>query len=142
MATAKPSSADTPNATRQMLDELDALMARMLALPVNDTDEPGAAGFERDDGPALAATLMEVPSAAETDVPPHTLRDETADAGTTVLVGRLTPSYEAPEDRAEPSLPLSTPPSAVDYLPLSYEAPEEPPSPAPPPSCPFRCRSR
>jgi hypothetical protein len=30
------------HATRQMIDELDALMERMLALPVNDQDEPEA----------------------------------------------------------------------------------------------------
>ena len=31
-------SSDIPNATRQMLDELDALMERMLALPVSDVE--------------------------------------------------------------------------------------------------------
>jgi hypothetical protein len=44
MASGKPAPDPPPlHATRQMLDELDALMERMLALPINDAEEPGSA---------------------------------------------------------------------------------------------------
>ena len=41
MSTSKPTRSPGPGSTRQMLDELDALMKRMLELPVNQLeDEP------------------------------------------------------------------------------------------------------
>src|SRR5437763_13199494 len=52
-----PSAKPTPNggaaSTRQMLDELDALMERMLALPVNDLDDLA----QESPRPTLSATL-------------------------------------------------------------------------------------
>jgi hypothetical protein len=56
MASGEPTQ-DAPglHATRQMLDELDALMERMLALPVNETDEAAAA-------PAIAAPAAPSPA--------------------------------------------------------------------------------
>jgi hypothetical protein len=59
-------TADAPNATRQMLDELDALMERMLSLPVNDGSEPPP--------PALAATLTVVPETEGDGVQPPSLQ--------------------------------------------------------------------
>ena len=55
------------NATRQMLDELDALMERMLALPVNDAEEPASALMEppaaltKSRPLAATLTLLQVP---------------------------------------------------------------------------------
>lgn len=53
-----PSTKSTPHggaaSTRQMLDELDALMERMLALPVNDLDDLAQEPTPR---PTLSATL-------------------------------------------------------------------------------------
>ena len=60
MSSAKSRPADAPNATRQMLDELDALMERMLALPVNELDPaptPAAQAPQAPERPAMAATL-------------------------------------------------------------------------------------
>jgi hypothetical protein len=50
--------------TRQQLDELDALMQRMLALPVNPPDEAGASGPGRSETP-----VAQVPSQPATPVP-------------------------------------------------------------------------
>jgi hypothetical protein len=55
MVSGKPAPDPPPlHATRQMLDELDALMERMLALPINDGDEPA---------PAPAAPVVAPPRA-------------------------------------------------------------------------------
>ncbi len=59
MSSAKPPQEKEPaglHSTRQMLDELDALMDRMLALPVNDLDD---ATLPRDvvRVPTMSATL-------------------------------------------------------------------------------------
>jgi hypothetical protein len=66
MASGQPSQ-NTPglHATRQMLDELDALMERMLALPVNEPEEAApAAPPTTPSAPKL--TLLQVP----VDAPP------------------------------------------------------------------------
>ena len=52
----------TPNeaalqSTRQMLDELDSLMERMLSLPVNDLED--AAPFPKEVVPAAMLTLLQ-----------------------------------------------------------------------------------
>jgi len=73
MASAKPPQGKEPAAlqsTRQMLDELDALMDRMLAIPVNDLDEspPAPRGIVR--MPTVSATLTVLdPTAADDDAP-------------------------------------------------------------------------
>jgi hypothetical protein len=41
-----------PQPTRQQLDDLDALLQRMLALPVNPTDEPAVPAFSEPPAPA------------------------------------------------------------------------------------------
>lgn len=53
MASTKTDSPTSLSSTRQMLDELDALMERMLALPVNDLDDVAGAT----PAPMLSATL-------------------------------------------------------------------------------------
>src|SRR5262245_63462643 len=91
MSTAKSRPADAPNATRQMLDELDALMERMLTLPVNEPEEERTKE-KRPERPAMAATLTMV----ETPPPPPSAPPAPE---TKILVGRVTtPSYTAPEE--------------------------------------------
>jgi hypothetical protein len=54
------------NPTRQQLDELDALLQRMLDLPVNPLDEPEQAEVEEplDEPPPIATNLVERPALA------------------------------------------------------------------------------
>jgi hypothetical protein len=93
MSTAKSRPADAPNPTRQMLDELDALMERMLTLPVNEPEEERTKE-KRPERPAMAATLTMV----ETPPPPPSAPPAPE---TKILVGRVTtPSYTAPEEPA------------------------------------------
>ncbi len=76
MASGKPIQ-DPPglHATRQMLDELDALMERMLALPVNDAEEatpPPTAALPPAPPPLTAKlTLLHVPTEDPPLDPPH-----------------------------------------------------------------------
>jgi hypothetical protein len=63
----EPASLQT---TRQMLDELDALMDRMLALPVNDLEEATSPAREVARMPMVSATLTVLESpAAEAEAP-------------------------------------------------------------------------
>jgi hypothetical protein len=70
MPSTKSKTDNTTTSTRQMLDELDALMERMLALPVNDLDEAAQTPLPR---PTLSATLTVIDAPdAETQEPPPT----------------------------------------------------------------------
>jgi hypothetical protein len=53
----KPVNDSSLQSTRQMLDELDALMERMLTLPVNEPEQPGAAPQQPAKNAALSATV-------------------------------------------------------------------------------------
>jgi hypothetical protein len=71
MVSGKPAPDPPPlHATRQMLDELDALMERMLALPINEGDEPATAPPEPAIAPprsrplSASLTLLQVPADA------------------------------------------------------------------------------
>src|SRR5438105_9673861 len=73
MSSATPPQGKEPatlQSTRQMLDELDALMDRMLAIPVNDLDETAAAprGIVR--MPTVSATLTVLEPPADEDEAP------------------------------------------------------------------------
>jgi len=57
-------------ATRQMLDELEALMERMLALPVNELEEPADTAREGRRGVALAARLTPLEPDFDSPAPP------------------------------------------------------------------------
>lgn len=77
MSSAKPSpQASSLQSTRQMLDELDALMDRMLALPVNDLDDPGLPPRPAARMPLVSATLTvlepptDIADAATAEEPP------------------------------------------------------------------------
>src|SRR5207244_13738 len=73
MSSAKPPQGKEPatlQSTRQMLDELDALMDRMLAIPVNDLDDAAAPprGIVRMATGSATLTVLE-PPAEEDDAP-------------------------------------------------------------------------
>ena len=89
-------TADAPNATRQMLDELDALMERMLSLPVNDGSEPPP--------PALAATLTVVPEQEGDGAQPPSLQK---------IRSLRRARQEEPTYRTEVEAPPSEPPPPV-----------------------------
>jgi hypothetical protein len=113
-------NAPTPNdLTRQQLDELDALLQKMLALPLNKPDEP----------PAPPRPAADVPTGWRADRPataapplPH-LADppEPADAAETVAAFGLR--------RPEPAAPPARPPQVLLEPPVSY-TPAVPPTPA------------
>lgn len=69
---AKKTSNDQPHqSTKEMLDELDALMERMLAVPVNELDESAASPLPPSPPKpaALAATLTVLQTPTETPAP-------------------------------------------------------------------------
>src|SRR5260370_15819216 len=89
MSSSEPPTDPLPTSTRQMLDELDALMERMLALPVNDLED----GPPVLSSPPLSGkvTVVEAPPApVEASRPPLA-----SPPPSKVLVGRLSalPSY-------------------------------------------------
>ena len=130
---AETPKAETPNATRQMLDELDALMERMLALPVNDLSEPAPAlPREIVESPARTAQLdqAELSDSVGQEVACEELASEpstTKEPGK-ILVGRLTPSYMAEVEEPAP------PPSATQSYAFSPEPAVESSAPRPLPS--------
>ena len=61
MASSKTKAGSPLQSTRQMLDELDSLMERMLALPVGDVDDLPPLPRDVPNPPALTAVLTQVP---------------------------------------------------------------------------------
>ncbi len=145
-------SPETPNATRQMLDELDVLMERMLALPVDTLDESAPP----ESAQALAATLTllappEVPGGLEVSAAlpaPESEPESTPSMNggsewlppslaTTAVTDSVTatrcqeeapplPSYIDPASIAEPQAPIpETPPghAAVVYSQVAVAKP-------------------
>ena len=88
----------SPNSTRQMLDELDALMERMLALPVNDLAEQAAAV-----SPPLSAKVTVVEAQPAPVEAPRSSSAAATPPGK-VLVGRLSapPSYTTEMEEEKP----------------------------------------
>jgi hypothetical protein len=145
MASGKPApDASALPSTRQMLDELDALMERMLALPVSDAPEPlvpasQPAAPPATKSPILSATLtlLQAPTdEAQASHPPTNPSHLPARdfAGTPAPPYQAEPKAGLPEltalaRPAEPA-PLSdraVPPSAVPQLDaLLAEVPEPP----------------
>jgi hypothetical protein len=73
MSSAKPPQGKEPaslQSTRQMLDELDALMERMLALPVNDLEDAVAPPRDIVHMPTVSATLTVLESPVEAEEAP------------------------------------------------------------------------
>ena len=132
------------NATRQMLDELDALMERMLAVPVSDGEEesPAPSAIPQKSRPlAPTLTLLQVPPE---EAPVEEPRPEL-------------PPLDPPHDRPNPShLPIRAPrgnkaedaaefsatmaPSLLSNF--SYRTPELPPLPGLPAAAPEAFSSR
>jgi hypothetical protein len=113
----RPPGPASASSTRQLLDELDALMQRMLALPVNQLDEPPAPVEQR--GPRI-----EEQSARIAD---HEVGGEDA---------------EAPAERTEPAAPAPLAPQAftedggrivIAHAPAVLPPPHRPAPPAEPP---------
>ena len=75
--------------TKHQLDELDALMERMLSLPVNDLDEAPSLPKESVKGPTLAAslTLLEPPEPSANPPVSHAA-PKPEHFGSRLLVGR------------------------------------------------------
>lgn len=136
-----PSQAASPlQSTRQMLDELDAIMDRMLALPVAEPAEPAAAPREAKP-PTLAAslTLLEHDRAAPAPPPAAPSRPEAPAGAPRPHAWRAPP---APPPAELPPLPPAAA-AAVEPLPLApwmaprpsapAAGPDEVPAPAPAP---------
>jgi hypothetical protein len=98
MASGKPAQ-DPPalHTTRQMLDELDALMERMLALPVNDAEEAAPPPAQGADAP-------------RSGTPPATTKSRPLAATLTLL--------QLPADEAPPVPGSAVPRSATPAKPL------------------------
>ena len=120
----------TPNdgslqSTKQMLDELDSLMERMLSLPVNDLDSAPPFPAEVVKAPALAAklTILESPAAKPTSPTSHPVLNPPH----LELPSAPAPQFEPQPPLLEPE-PLSNdvvPPSILPKLePLLAEIPE------------------
>jgi hypothetical protein len=117
----RPPGSPAPSATRQLLDELDALMERMLALPVNDLgdalEQDGAAPTDASEAPTVAATPAFPPPAADIS-PPEAAIPEKLPAPTEgpadVTGGRPVaphpPSPGPPGPHRKPELRLATEP--------------------------------
>ncbi len=131
-----------PNPTRQQLDELDALLQRMLDLPVDPLDEPEQAEVEEplDEPPPIAANLVERPMLAvrheldrrEVDRPADEIRPpqqpETRPARAPVsymVVETASPRPLPPASGFEPRQPIP----ALRLMPV----PPQPETPEPPP---------
>jgi hypothetical protein len=108
--------------TRQLLDELDELMQRMLALPVQapDKEEPKPPGIRRDP-PAQAAEQFPAP------LNTLTIQAPVVAAAQEVAVSQVGPTWPQVVAPA-PALPILTPPemsepmlSAPTYLPVGAE---------------------
>jgi hypothetical protein len=131
MASGKPAP-DPPalNVTRQMLDELEALMERMLSVPIADDSapppEPGSplpAAAPRSRPLAATLTLLPMPEEQSTDLP------------SLAAASRSAPTLDQPHDGTNPShLPSLgvVPPPLPEPRPLSsgYALPPLPESPS------------
>jgi len=88
-----------------MLDELDALMERMLALPVNDLEDVPREPPQR---PALAATLTVLEEPRESPSPSETVGQEE-------LLNREYPAAESQADASSYQTSETIPPSSDDF---------------------------
>ncbi len=126
------------HATRQMLDELDALMERMLALPVSEQEEASRPGPRLDppqEVPLTAHLTMlnpapplqqewVVPAPAPKVVPPPSSAD--IEFGSEIIATRVT----VPSFADQPALPMKKPGPQLE-LPFPALAPEQPEQPGP-----------
>ena len=120
--------------TKQMLDELDALMERMLALPVNDPDDAPA---DRPAALAASLTLLDPPAVAPAPDPspaPPMLKvpTEPAKAESPVVVAiQLAPPVRMPVERPAAITDRVLPSTVMPQLrTLLSEGPDRTPPPA------------
>jgi hypothetical protein len=114
----KPWPPDVEQPTRQQLDELDALMQRMLALPVNpldyspgstaDANTPASPVSPRDDAPAAEPVpLLQQPPLAESPSPMPVVRSVLlSDAGPRLQPSIALPPFRGVSGKARVSWPL------------------------------------
>jgi hypothetical protein len=109
----------TPNtslqSTKQMLDELDALMEKMLTLPVNELDEaetPSTPSVPEPTKLSATVTLLEPPAEAQPKPRPAP------------PIPVSMPSYQAPELDLSPAPPLAVNPPHFEF-PATTEATAE-----------------
>jgi hypothetical protein len=116
---------DTLQSTRQMLDELDALMDRMLAIPVNDVDDPAPRPGDIVRMPTVSATLTVLEAPLEDEEDPA--KDERPAQEARPLLQESFPSYstETVDTAAEPAR------EPLLLQPHHLEAPPKAPEPEP-----------
>lgn len=130
MSREKPPQGKEPTSlqsTRQMLDELDELMERMLSLPVQDVEAAAAAPREIVRLPTMSATLTVLERPAADEEPSAAPRES---GGSARQLPREVPNYstelDSPAaDLAPEPIPEEAIPPGVQELPLP-EAPAAP----------------
>ena len=128
MSLSQPSSGTATNAARQQLDELDALLQRMLELPVNRLENLG--GDQAEQPSPLSYTADEGGSSASVEVPAakidfQALKQQLAAEGDPASA---VPAASGGAEKDDNWVPLSSTwqPSALTWKPLaeSWKAPE------------------
>ena len=114
MASGEPTQ-DAPglNATRQMLDELDALMERMLALPINETEQAPAPPI----APISPAAPSAPPMAAKLALLQVPVEDPPLDPAHAGTNPSHLPTLNAVRTEARPTIPLPPLPHAPAIAP-------------------------
>jgi hypothetical protein len=122
MSTPVPARPDTTQGTRQLLDELDALMQRMLAVPVNELGDvveargPAVQSTETPTGARHSETLPDARTAVPMPGPPPP-------GGALLSTHQAAPAMPAPHhlpqpDRSKLHVPQVTASPAPDQVPL------------------------
>jgi hypothetical protein len=114
--------------TRQLLDELDSLMQRMLALPVEQEGASGPAGPGPEAGPSLSQAAV-VPGRASVPAPARPAVLEMSRPAATEPPPRPTPVRVSPRQAAPPARQEVV--SAPDSAPSQPQEEIEPQSPGP-----------
>jgi hypothetical protein len=113
----RPSGSISSNATKQLLEELDVLMQRMLALPVNELEDVDLQTGTEPDSPATPTATATAPlPAAERDAPVSERRPPEMIGPRRITAHDASPALPAPHRRQEPA------PS--ESLPVEPAAPE------------------
>jgi hypothetical protein len=118
----------TLQSTREILDELDALMDRMLAIPVNDMDDPAPPARALVHTPTVAATLTVLESPLEEEEPARneqqTLR-ESFRSYSTDLAPAGAPMQSLPPPIRDPDpIPEEMIPPSITMLPVPIYRPD------------------
>lgn len=117
--------------TKQMLDELDALMEKMLSLPVNDLDEAPAGPVDTSKGPTLAASLTLLEPNAPQPEPAAKKEPPAAKASSPTVAAVAAPAKKLLDRRPKPKA-APHPPVKPPHL-TKLPTPASPPRPRPAP---------